>query len=538
MNPPNVSYCINPKCQNRLNPDQLDICQSCGTPLLIKNRYRLIKPLRQLDPRSYTELWEIDDQGGTKVLKVLKENSPKLVDLFEQEAAVLQFLKHPGIPQVGIDGNFTFTPNNSTEKLYCLVMDKIEGQNLEDWVKQHGSISQKTAIAWLKEITDILGYLHENGLFHRDIKPSNIMLTPQGQLVLIDFGSAREISYTYLAKLNELFDRTEIISSGYTPLEQVKGKAVPQSDFYALGRTFVYLLTGKRPNEFPDNLKTGELIWEDQAPQISIWFAELINDMMAPFPGKRPQTTEIILQRLNPSNWLMLILLRLSKKQKLGLGVGLLLMSSLFILLIFAPSIASLLNRKGYENYQNREYSNAEFLLKLALKFNPNFNPARYNLGVVCQEKEDLDCARTQYEIVMQDRSDPPTSSSALSNLSRLYIRDKQYDKAIQLLKQALGNTEDPEIKAALHRNLGWAYFKLKRYPEAQWHLQTAIKLSGDRALPYCLLAQVQEAQKNQQGALKFWQSCLTKIDDRNLDEVAWEALARQRLEEQGIWVN
>ncbi len=510
----------------------MDICQSCGTPLLIKNRYRLIKPLRQLDPRSYTELWEIDDQGGTKVLKVLKENSPKLVDLFEREAAVLQFLKHPGIPQVGIDGNFTFAPSNTTDKLYCLVMDKIEGHNLEDWVKQHGSISQKTAIAWLKEITDILGYLHDNGLFHRDIKPSNIMLTPQGQLVLIDFGSAREISYTYLAKLNELFDRTEIISSGYTPLEQVKGKAVPQSDFYALGRTFVYLLTGKRPNEFPDNLKTGELIWEDQAPQISKWFAELINDMMAPFPGKRPQTTQIIIQRLNPNNWLMLILSRLSKRQKLGLGVGISLMSSLLLLLIFAPNIAILLNQRGFESLQNSEYSNAEFFLRWALKFNPNFNPARYNLGVVCEEIGDLDCARTQYEIVMQDLSDPPTSSSALSNLSRLYIKDEKYEKAIQLLKESLQNTEQPRIKAALHRNLGWAYFKLKRYPEAQWHLQASIKLSSDRALPYCLLAQVQEAQKNRQDALKFWQFCLNKIDDRNLDEVAWEALARQRLEE------
>ena len=71
------------------------------------------------------------------------------------------------------------------------------------------------------------------------------MCKPNGQLVLIDFGTAREVSATYFAKVGQGQNVTGIVSPGYTPPEQTNGKAVPQSDFFALGRTFVYLLTGK-----------------------------------------------------------------------------------------------------------------------------------------------------------------------------------------------------------------------------------------------------------------------------------------------------
>ena len=71
------------------------------------------------------------------------------------------------------------------------------------------------------------------------------MLRPNGQLVLIDFGTAREATITYLAKVGAGYQITGIVSAGYTPPEQQNFQAVPQSDFFALGRTFVYLLTGQ-----------------------------------------------------------------------------------------------------------------------------------------------------------------------------------------------------------------------------------------------------------------------------------------------------
>ncbi len=291
-----MSYCINPKCPERQNPDDLEHCQACGTQLLIKEQYRVVKPLRPLNERRHTEVFEVDDGSTPKVLKVLK--SRKWVHLFEREARTLQRLKHPGIPKVEPDGYFIFTPCNGPEELHCLVMEKIEGQNLDQWLEKHGSISQELALKWLRQLAEILDRVHQNELFHRDIKLSNIMLRPDGQLVLIDFGTVREVTDTYLAKVGGGREITAVVSPGYTPLEQVNGKAVPQSDFYALGRTFVYLLTGKHPIEFPEDAQTGKLTWQDSAPQVSKPLADLIDNLMAPFPGRRPQNTQVILQRL------------------------------------------------------------------------------------------------------------------------------------------------------------------------------------------------------------------------------------------------
>jgi eukaryotic-like serine/threonine-protein kinase len=153
-------------------------------------------------------------------------------------------LQHPGIPKVENDGYFIYFPRNSQTPLHSLVMEKIEGMNLEEYLveKQLQPIHERTAIKWLRQLTEILHSIHQQQYFHRDIKPPNIMLKPDGQLALIDLGTAREVTQTFMQKL-EGQQVTGIISAGYTPPEQMNGKAVPQSDFFALGRTFVYLLT-------------------------------------------------------------------------------------------------------------------------------------------------------------------------------------------------------------------------------------------------------------------------------------------------------
>jgi serine/threonine protein kinase len=116
---------------------------------------------------------------------------------------------------------------------------------------------------------------------------------------LIDFGTVREVTATYLAKVSGQQHITGIFSAGYTPPEQFNGRAVPQSDFYALGRTFVHLLTGKHPSDLPTDTRTGKLIWRDRALQISESLADLLDNLMAIFPGGRPQNAKMILQRLD-----------------------------------------------------------------------------------------------------------------------------------------------------------------------------------------------------------------------------------------------
>ena len=289
-----MSLCINPNCLKPRNLDTELFCQACGTELLLEGRYRIVKIL---GGGGFGKTFEVSDRGTSKVLKVLITEHPKAISLFQQEAKVLSHLNHPGIPRT--DGYFTFSPKNSQAPLHCLVMEKIEGLDLEEYLKQRENrpIDEKLALEWLTQLTKILHEVHQQNFFHRDIKPANIMLRADGHLVLIDFGTAREATGTYMQKVAGQ-QVTGIVSAGYTPLEQATGKAVPQSDFYALGRTFVYLLTGKPPDEFPEDPRIGKLIWRESASQVSKQLAGLIDYLMEPFPGKRPQNAQMILQCL------------------------------------------------------------------------------------------------------------------------------------------------------------------------------------------------------------------------------------------------
>ncbi|GCL34983.1 serine/threonine protein kinase [Sphaerospermopsis reniformis] len=275
-----MSYCINPHCAKPADPANANnpICRNCGSQLLLQNRYRVLK---QLGQGGFGNTFEIDDGGKTKVLKVLTENNPKAVELFQQEAKVLSQLNSAGIPKVEADGYFTVLPKNSSVPLHCLVMEKIEGVNLEQWmeVRNYQPITETQAIHWLKQIVEILALVHAKKYFHRDIKPQNIMLRPSGQLVLIDFGAVRQITTTILAGNSH----TRIISQGYSPPEQQNGYSVQQSDFFALGRTFIFLITGKEPQDkaIYDPL-TNELHWRKYAVNISPLLADLIDNLIAP----------------------------------------------------------------------------------------------------------------------------------------------------------------------------------------------------------------------------------------------------------------
>lgn len=289
-----MSYCLNPKCkhpEDTLNHNN-NFCRHCGSVLILQEGYKVIKPLNK---GGFGRTFEITNGQENKVLKILLKNKTKLVTLFKREAEVLATLRHPGIPRVEKNGYFVFFPRNSDKPLHCLIMEKIAGVNLQQWLKQtdNQAISQELAIDWLNQLLEILDQIHKKKYFHRDIKPSNIMLRPSGQLVLIDFGGVRKITDTYVHKLAA--DKiTGFVSHGYTPAEQIEGRAVPQSDFFALGRSFVYLLTGKYPLDFPIEPQSGKLVWRDQAPQITSLMGGLINYLMAPFPQKRPQNIQEI----------------------------------------------------------------------------------------------------------------------------------------------------------------------------------------------------------------------------------------------------
>jgi eukaryotic-like serine/threonine-protein kinase len=229
-----MSLCINPKCPQPENSDQLLFCQNCGSQLLLAGQYRVTKLMSKKG--GFADTYEIVERGTPKVLKVLKSTNAKALELFEREFRVLNSLTGEGIagiPQV--EELFSYSPRDSQQNLDCLVMERIYGMDLEEYVKaMKRSIDEKTAVGWLSQLTQILQEIHSRGIFHRDIKHSNIILQPDGQLVLIDFGAVKE------AAANILGQATVIYTPGYAaPEQQQSGQSSVQSDFFALGRTFV-----------------------------------------------------------------------------------------------------------------------------------------------------------------------------------------------------------------------------------------------------------------------------------------------------------
>ncbi|BAY21709.1 serine/threonine protein kinase [Calothrix sp. NIES-2100] len=302
-------HCINPDCQRPYpQPWGNKFCNSCGAPLQLLDLY---VPIQPLGAGGFAQIYTVWDQKThtEKVLKVLVESSAKALDLFRQEAAVLRSLRHPGVPRVEADGYFLLNLSNpKPRQLHCLVMEKINGQTLEEVLKNYPQgCPEEMVLNWLTQAVQILQELHKRQIIHRDIKPSNLMLrTPTAntsmilpgmggnQLVLIDFGGAKQFSD---AKVRSQSSSTRLFSSGYSPPEQVIGGHVgPSADFYALGRTMIELLTGKYPPELEDP-QSGLLQWRNRV-NVNPRLADLLDDMVQDDERSRPLNAKIIQRRL------------------------------------------------------------------------------------------------------------------------------------------------------------------------------------------------------------------------------------------------
>ncbi|HEY9675536.1 MAG TPA: serine/threonine-protein kinase [Waterburya sp.] len=291
-------HCINPDCPRPYpQPWGNKFCNGCGTPLLLNNRYLSLERLGTGGFATIYTVWDVQKQTE-RVLKVLVETAPKALQLFEQEAVVLQRLKHPGVPKVEKDSYFLVRLGNPLEPfLPCLVMERINGQTLQDVLNNYPQGCPEAWIRdWLEQAVEILGELHRCGIIHRDIKPSNLMLREgTGQLVTIDFGGAKQIG---LMPVGSQSVSTRLVSPGYSPPEQITGEAVgPAADFYALGRTMIQLLTGEDLGDLQDPV-TGELQWRSQVT-VTPALADLLDDMVRLDPQQRPTTAQEILRRLD-----------------------------------------------------------------------------------------------------------------------------------------------------------------------------------------------------------------------------------------------
>ncbi len=180
--------------------------------------------------------WAIKEvrKDGVKDFEIVKQGLVAETDLLKK-------LSHPSLPSIidVIEGPDTF----------LIVMDYIQGNPLSKALEEYGAQPQDYVIEWAKQLCDVLEYLHTRTppIIYRDMKPANIMLKPDGNICLIDFGTAREF------KEKNLADTTCLGTVGYAAPEQFggMGQTDARTDIYCLGATLYHLVTGRNPCDPP-----------------------------------------------------------------------------------------------------------------------------------------------------------------------------------------------------------------------------------------------------------------------------------------------
>lgn len=161
------------------------------------------------------------------------------------ETDLLKRLRHPNLP--------TIVDVIEEEDVFLIVMDYVEGNSLRVLLEEQGSLPEDYVIEWAKQLLDVLSYLHAQTppIIYRDMKPANIILKPDGNLSLIDFGTAREF------KADKTEDTACLGTVGYAAPEQFGGlgQTDERTDIYGLGATLYHLLTGHNPSLPPYEIK-------------------------------------------------------------------------------------------------------------------------------------------------------------------------------------------------------------------------------------------------------------------------------------------
>lgn len=237
----------------------------------------------------FPSLWCNRDAFSYEV-SVSTTGNVDMVDRFMQkfikEAQSIARLHHEGI----VKFHDVFEENGTA----YYVMDFIEGQTLQQMVKDRGALPLSEAIGYIRQAAEALGYLHGKRMNHLDVKPANMMIDRSGKLTLIDFGVAKH----YGEDGHQTTTTPMCISRGYSPIEQYKDGGVsqfsPAADIYPLGATLYYLLTGTVPPEATE-LAVDELVIPDTIPT---HIAEAIRHAMESKPSRRTPSAAAFVDEL------------------------------------------------------------------------------------------------------------------------------------------------------------------------------------------------------------------------------------------------
>ncbi|NJL68936.1 MAG: protein kinase [Microcoleus sp. SM1_3_4] len=283
---------------------------------ILRDRYQIIEVLGRGGFAVTYKAVDLDERGENRLCAVKEIAQPQSTDprvleraeqLFEREARTLRLLSdRPQIPAF-IEH---FHQENSP---FYIVQEYIDGHPLQEEFMSDRRWTEEQVIELLRDILEILAFVHQNNVIHRDITPSNLIRRNSDEkIVLIDFGAVQEIGTIEITASGKT-RTTTIGTPGYTAPEQLNGQPRLCSDIYSVGLIAIQFLTGVHPIELPQDPRTGERIWNYSLPNrpmlhVNQRLANILNKMVRYHFNHRYQSATKVLRHLDapplPWKWL------------------------------------------------------------------------------------------------------------------------------------------------------------------------------------------------------------------------------------------
>lgn len=311
---------------------------------LIDGKYKILNKIGQ-GGMSVVYLAMNEKANKQWAIKEVRKDGIKDFEVVKQgliiETDMLKKLNHPNLPSI-IDVI-------EDENTFLIVMDYIQGNPLSKTLEEYGAQSQEDVIEWAKQLCDVFGYLHSQTppIIYRDMKPANIMLKPDGNLTLIDFGTAREY------KEKNIADTTCLGTVGYAAPEQFggQGQTDARTDIYCLGATLYHLITGHNPCEPPYEIRPIREI----NPSLSNGLEKIILKCTQRNPEDRYQSCEELMYALEHYDEIDDLY---KKKQKKKL--------TLFVITVVMCVVCGAVSIFGYVSAENKKSENYDMKILLA----------------------------------------------------------------------------------------------------------------------------------------------------------------------------
>ncbi len=215
-----------------------------STNMVIDHRYKILDEIGR-GGMSIVYRATVERSGKIWAVKEVRKDGRNDYNVVRQnliaEIETLKEVKHPKLPEIAdvIDNDDSF----------IIVMDYIEGVSLDKIFSRKGAQPEEKVVDWAKQLCEVLGYLHSKNIVYRDMKPSNVMLKKNGEITIIDFGTAKKYEY-------DSGETTGLGTAGFAAPEQYGGygRTDARTDIFCLGMTMYALLTGIDPqkNFVPD----------------------------------------------------------------------------------------------------------------------------------------------------------------------------------------------------------------------------------------------------------------------------------------------